>query len=279
MSLVETDGDATKLIMAGLSVRVMSSDEVSVLDRSWKMALLLNMKMLILSSLEQEYKCPAAMLVNFVHVLTHAPLEADELRPILAGLTRAIKANPRSKMNEVSACCICLRDDAKDGCCDMLLAFVRQLVMASEPASYDLARVVGFCTGFRQNWAEPDVVQQAVRETKARDLATLEAAKNALALIQEEEATKRKPPGKKKRRGKPAVEAPPPPAPETPPAAAPEAPPPAAPPECVICMDAAPTHLCAPCGHMCLCSGCSSSVAQCPICRTEATSIIRVLQV
>ena len=47
--------------------------------------------------------------------------------------------------------------------------------------------------------------------------------------------------------------------------------------ECVICMEAAPTHAAVPCGHRCLCAQCSATLQPCcPICRCEATMFMRV---
>ena len=47
--------------------------------------------------------------------------------------------------------------------------------------------------------------------------------------------------------------------------------------ECVICIDAAPTHAAVPCGHRCLCAKCSDECRMvCPICRQEVIMFIRV---
>ena len=52
--------------------------------------------------------------------------------------------------------------------------------------------------------------------------------------------------------------------------------------ECAICFaDASRTHLCAPCGHKCVCASCASthlsaSGSRCPICRAEVTMTIQV---
>ena len=47
--------------------------------------------------------------------------------------------------------------------------------------------------------------------------------------------------------------------------------------ECVICMDAAPTHAAVPCGHRCLCAECSAECNMvCPMCREECIMFIRV---
>ena len=47
--------------------------------------------------------------------------------------------------------------------------------------------------------------------------------------------------------------------------------------ECVVCLDAAATHLCAPCGHRCGCRGCLATLqrmrAPCPLCRTPIAAI------
>ena len=44
---------------------------------------------------------------------------------------------------------------------------------------------------------------------------------------------------------------------------------------CVVCIDAERTHLFLPCGHRCVCFGCSN-LPICPICRTVATGTLRV---
>ena len=44
--------------------------------------------------------------------------------------------------------------------------------------------------------------------------------------------------------------------------------------ECVICLDAPRSHLCAPCGHKILCSNCRIDI--CPICRMNIERIIKV---
>lgn len=43
---------------------------------------------------------------------------------------------------------------------------------------------------------------------------------------------------------------------------------------CVICIDAAKTHICVPCGHKCLCADCAhpsdvEPLKQCPMCRAD----------
>ena len=66
-------------------------------------------------------------------------------------------------------------------------------------------------------------------------------------------------------------------------AAAP-APPPQAEEErpCVVCLSEAPTGLCVPCGHQCLCAACVQAynpVAKgCPYCREPVVQVIRVLR-
>lgn len=51
---------------------------------------------------------------------------------------------------------------------------------------------------------------------------------------------------------------------------------------CVICLDAAKTHLIHPCGHKCICEGCVTSVRRelrkCPVCRRYVLHIIRVFE-
>ncbi len=53
--------------------------------------------------------------------------------------------------------------------------------------------------------------------------------------------------------------------------------------ECVICMVGAKTHTLVPCGHKCLCEGCSQDLMTnrdpCPICRGPPDSCIRVFDV
>jgi hypothetical protein len=49
--------------------------------------------------------------------------------------------------------------------------------------------------------------------------------------------------------------------------------------ECVVCLDAAKTHLFVPCGHQCVCESCSRDVMagskQCPMCRSVSSMAIR----
>ena len=41
--------------------------------------------------------------------------------------------------------------------------------------------------------------------------------------------------------------------------------------ECVVCMDAAPSHMLIPCGHVCVCAACAErcleTTRECPMCR------------
>ena len=50
--------------------------------------------------------------------------------------------------------------------------------------------------------------------------------------------------------------------------------------ECVVCMEAAKTHVFVPCGHMCVCAKCAATLMAhtrlCPACCTAATSAIQV---
>ena len=49
--------------------------------------------------------------------------------------------------------------------------------------------------------------------------------------------------------------------------------------ECVVCMDATPTHAVLPCGHRCLCVGClGAAAAACPVCRTAAKGTVRIFE-
>ena len=49
---------------------------------------------------------------------------------------------------------------------------------------------------------------------------------------------------------------------------------------CVICLDAARTHVMVPCGHKCLCESCTYHMKklECPMCRKPATDIIKVYE-
>jgi serine/threonine protein kinase len=47
--------------------------------------------------------------------------------------------------------------------------------------------------------------------------------------------------------------------------------------ECVVCLDALATHQCSPCGHRCVCAGCSIlAMATCPFCREPIQKLERV---
>ena len=51
---------------------------------------------------------------------------------------------------------------------------------------------------------------------------------------------------------------------------------------CVVCWSGFKSHLCVPCGHLCLCAACSDledPLAHCPICRTDITEIIKLFSV
>jgi hypothetical protein len=48
---------------------------------------------------------------------------------------------------------------------------------------------------------------------------------------------------------------------------------------CVVCQEAARTHICYPCGHLCMCAGCATSPLApktCPCCRTEIVNFTKV---
>ncbi|KAL0490381.1 serine/threonine-protein kinase Nek5 [Acrasis kona] len=51
--------------------------------------------------------------------------------------------------------------------------------------------------------------------------------------------------------------------------------------ECVICMDAAKSHACSPCGHKVVCEECAEIVIEggvCPICRANVIHCIRIYE-
>ncbi|CRL08548.1 CLUMA_CG021233, isoform A [Clunio marinus] len=48
--------------------------------------------------------------------------------------------------------------------------------------------------------------------------------------------------------------------------------------ECVICMDAQTRVIFLPCGHLCCCIDCSTSLVECPMCRASIERKIRVIQ-
>ena len=47
---------------------------------------------------------------------------------------------------------------------------------------------------------------------------------------------------------------------------------------CVICLDAAKTHLLVPCGHRCVCANCGPSLEgkPCPVCRERCVMVVKV---
>lgn len=48
--------------------------------------------------------------------------------------------------------------------------------------------------------------------------------------------------------------------------------------ECVVCLDAQPTHVIVPCGHKCLCQKCSLIINDfCPLCRRNIHQILKVI--
>lgn len=47
----------------------------------------------------------------------------------------------------------------------------------------------------------------------------------------------------------------------------------------MVCMEANASHLVVPCGHQCVCEGCSAKLSFCPVCRARMKSIIRVFAV
>ncbi|ETO01820.1 hypothetical protein RFI_35619 [Reticulomyxa filosa] len=38
---------------------------------------------------------------------------------------------------------------------------------------------------------------------------------------------------------------------------------------CIVCFDEKRTHILLPCGHFCLCQGCSQELSECPVCRVQ----------
>jgi hypothetical protein len=47
--------------------------------------------------------------------------------------------------------------------------------------------------------------------------------------------------------------------------------------QCVVCMDAAKTHIVLPCGHMCVCEACAQLLRdRCPVCRGPIERITQV---
>lgn len=49
-------------------------------------------------------------------------------------------------------------------------------------------------------------------------------------------------------------------------------------PECVICIDAPPTYIIAPCGHKCVCEVCARKIEMCPLCRGEVENVFKVYE-
>lgn len=45
---------------------------------------------------------------------------------------------------------------------------------------------------------------------------------------------------------------------------------------CVICVENERENACIPCGHLCLCNGCSKKILLCPLCRKDVESFIHV---
>jgi len=48
--------------------------------------------------------------------------------------------------------------------------------------------------------------------------------------------------------------------------------------ECVICLDGKNDHVVVPCGHQCLCKDCGHTVKQCPICRVDIISVMKIFK-
>ena len=48
--------------------------------------------------------------------------------------------------------------------------------------------------------------------------------------------------------------------------------------ECVICMDGKKEYLCIPCGHLCLCGTCKDGIKQCPMCRADNVTVIKLFK-
>ena len=46
--------------------------------------------------------------------------------------------------------------------------------------------------------------------------------------------------------------------------------------ECAICWDADAEYAAVPCGHRCLCADCSKTLSQCPVCREQISTVLRV---
>ena len=48
--------------------------------------------------------------------------------------------------------------------------------------------------------------------------------------------------------------------------------------ECVVCLDAQPTHILVPCGHQCVCEACIFVGDECPMCRASVTHKVKVFK-
>eukprot|EP01083_Nonionella_stella_P301239 1032241_1 len=49
--------------------------------------------------------------------------------------------------------------------------------------------------------------------------------------------------------------------------------------ECVVCLEKSRSHVCVPCGHLCICQDCVSLInEQCPLCRKKCDNIIKVFK-
>jgi len=51
--------------------------------------------------------------------------------------------------------------------------------------------------------------------------------------------------------------------------------------ECAVCMDAPNTHVLVPCGHKCVCAGCSERIRErghCPMCRAAVVWTCEVFE-
>jgi hypothetical protein len=46
--------------------------------------------------------------------------------------------------------------------------------------------------------------------------------------------------------------------------------------DCVVCLDEPKTRAFVPCGHQCVCDGCATKLQQCPICKANATSTVKI---
>jgi hypothetical protein len=48
---------------------------------------------------------------------------------------------------------------------------------------------------------------------------------------------------------------------------------------CTICWDHDAIVAAMPCGHLCLCEGCSNGMLECPICRTKIDQKVKIFRV